>query len=85
MQRSQKQGEHWMMIANFRQNLPFAGSLGRENYSFLKQHYKQMMPESLQSRIPAFAVSARNMQLSNSLNSDNKKLLEFTMLMYFES
>ena len=43
------QGEHWIMIANSRQKLYFADSLGRKKYSFLKQHYEQMMPEPLQS------------------------------------
>ena len=37
------------MIANFRQELYFADSLGCKGYSFLKQHYKQMMPALLQS------------------------------------
>ena len=39
MQHNFMQGEHWIMIAN---------SLGREKYSFLKKHYKQMMPQPLQ-------------------------------------
>ena len=43
------QGEHWIMIANFRYELYFADSLGRIGYSSLKQHYKQMMPAPLQS------------------------------------
>ena len=43
------QGEHWIMIANFRHKLYFADSLGRKGYSFLNQHYKQMMPARLQS------------------------------------
>ena len=43
------QGEHWIMIANFRHGLYFADSLGSTGCSFLKQHYKQMMPEPLQS------------------------------------
>ena len=43
------QGEHWIMIANSRQKLYFADSLGRQKYSFLKQQYEQMMPEPLQS------------------------------------
>ena len=30
-------------------NIVFADSLGRKKYSFLKQHYEQMMPEPLQS------------------------------------
>ena len=41
------QGEHCIMIANSRQILCFADSLGRP--SFLKQQYKQMIPEALQS------------------------------------
>ena len=48
-QPSNMQGEHWIMNAKFRHDLYFADSLGREGYSFLKQHYKQMMPEPLQS------------------------------------
>ena len=43
------QGEHWIMIAIFRQELYFADSLGCKEYSFLKQHYKQMVPAPLQS------------------------------------
>ena len=43
------QGEHWIMIANSRQKLYFADTLGRKKYSFLKQHYEQMMPDPLQS------------------------------------
>ena len=41
------QGEHWIMIANFRRKLYFSDSLGE--FSFLKQQYKQMMTELLQS------------------------------------
>ena len=43
------QNEHWIMIANSRQILCFADSFGRKKYSFLKQHYEQMMPDPLQS------------------------------------
>ena len=47
-QPSNMQGEHWIMIANFRHEMFFADSLGRP--SFLNnQHYKQMMPAPLQS------------------------------------
>ena len=49
MQPSNMQGEHWIMVANSRQKLYFADSLGRKKYSFLKQHYEQMIPEPLQS------------------------------------
>ena len=43
------QGEYWLMIANSQQILFFADFLGREKYSFHKQHYEQMMPEVLRS------------------------------------
>ena len=42
------------MIANSRQRLYFADSLSREKYSFLKQHYDQMMLEPLQSHPGSF-------------------------------
>ena len=48
-QPSNMQDEHWIKIAKFCQILYFADSLGRKKYSFLKQHYEQMMPEPLQS------------------------------------
>ena len=47
-QPSNMQGEHWIMIANIRHELYFVDSLGRNGYTFLKQHYKQMMPAPLQ-------------------------------------
>ena len=43
------QGEHWIMIANSRHKIYFADSLGGKKYSFLKQHFKPMMPEPLQT------------------------------------
>ena len=48
-QPSKMQGEHWIMIENFRHELYFAESLECKWYSFLQQHYKQMMPAPLQS------------------------------------
>ena len=49
-QPSNMQGEHWIMIANFRHELYFADSLVCKGYSFLNnQHYKQMVPARLQS------------------------------------
>ena len=45
---SYMQGKHWIMIANSRQILYFADSLGHKKYSFLKEQYEQMMPEPLQ-------------------------------------
>ena len=43
-QPSNMQGAQWIMIAKFCQKLYFADFLGRKKYSFLKQHYEQMMP-----------------------------------------
>ena len=48
-QPSKMQTEHWIIIANPRQKLYFADSLGPKKYSFLKQHYEQMMPGPLHS------------------------------------
>ena len=48
-QLSNMKGEHWIMIAIFRHELYFADSLRCEGYSFLKQHYKLIMPAPLQS------------------------------------
>ena len=48
-QPSNMQGEQLIMIANSREKLYFANSLGRKKYSFLKQQNEQMMPEPLQS------------------------------------
>ena len=43
------QGEHHIMIANSRQILFFADSLGRKKYSFQKKQYERKMPETPQS------------------------------------
>ena len=49
-QPSNMQREHWIMIAIVRHELYFADSLGCKGHSFLNdQHYKQMMPATLQS------------------------------------
>ena len=48
-QTSNVKGENWIMIANSRQKLFFADSLGRKEYSFLKRQYQEMMPEPVQS------------------------------------
>ena len=51
-QPSNMQGEHWIMIANFRHELYFAVFLGCKGYNFLNnnnQHYRQMMQAPLQS------------------------------------
>ena len=45
------QGEHWIMIANFRDEFYFADSLRCKGYSLLNnQLYKQMIPAALQSQ-----------------------------------
>ena len=48
-QHSNSQGEHWNVIANFYYNLYFEKSLRGEEFSLLKQYYKQMMAEPLRS------------------------------------
>ena len=84
-QSSNMQGEHWIIIANFRHQLYFADSLGYKGYSFLNnQHFKQMMPEPLQSR-PSVSPFIQNMQNFISSSFNEKKLQEFKMLLYFHS
>ena len=48
-QPSNMQGEHWITVANSRQKIYLADSLGRKKYSFLKQQHEQMVPDPLQS------------------------------------
>ena len=48
-QPSNKQGEHWKKLAKSREMLYFGDSLGRKKYNFLKQQYKQIMSEPIQS------------------------------------
>ena len=79
-QPSNLQGEHLIMIANSRQKLYFADSVGRKKYSFLKQQYGRMMPVHY-SPIAVFAVSPRSMPLFISSNSDKKNLQEFKISM----
>ena len=43
------QGEHWILIANFSPKCFIRYSRGRGIYKFLKQHYKQMIRDALQS------------------------------------
>ena len=47
---SKVSGEHWVMIASFKQQLYFADSLGG-SCSFLKQDYQKMVPVKLQSHL----------------------------------
>ena len=77
------QVEHWIMIANSRQILCFADSLGSKKYIFLMQHYEQMMPETLQSH-PS-VCGFYTIYAAFHLFKFKKKLQEFTMLIYFHS
>ena len=83
-QPSNMQGEHWIMIANSRQILFFAGSLGRIKSSFFKQQYEQMMPKPLTSRssVCGFYTNFANFHLFKFLKEETT---EFLMLMYFHS
>ena len=47
-QHSQMEGEHWNMIAKFHNQLFFADSLARQNYSFLGKHYQPLISQPLQ-------------------------------------
>ena len=72
------------MFANSHQVLFFAQFLGREKYSFLKQHSKQIMPEPLQST-PSVCGYHTIYAAFHLFHHDKKKLQEFTMLMHFSS
>ena len=75
------QGEHWIMIANFRHELYLADSLGCKKYSFLNnQHYKQMMPAPLQSH-PSVCGFYTIYAAFHLFKFHKKKLQEFTRLM----
>ena len=80
-QPSKIEGEYWIMLANFRHELYFADSPGRKGYSFLKQHYKQMMPAPLQSH-PSVCGFYTIFAAFHLTSFDKKYLQEFTMLMY---
>ena len=51
-----------------------------DSYNFPQQHYNLMKPYSL---IVAFGVFTQYMQLYISSSSSKKKLITFTVLMYF--
>ena len=46
-------GEYWILIATSRHKLYFADSSGGDNYSFLKEHLKQVLPGPLETH-PSF-------------------------------
>ena len=78
------QGEHWILIAKYRQFLFFTDSLGSEKYNILTQQYEQMMPEPLQSHPSVCGFYTIYVAFISS-NSEKKKIQEFAMLMYFHS
>ena len=78
-QPNKMQSEHWIMSANSHHKLYFADFLGRP--CFLKQQYKQMMPEPLQSHPSVCRFYA--MYAAFHLFKFRQESLEFTMLMYF--
>ena len=81
-QPSHMQGEHWIMIANFRHELYFAGSLEFEGYSFFNnQHYKQMMPAPLQSH-PSVCGFYKIYAAFHLFKFREEEIQGFTMLMY---
>ena len=53
------QGGHWIMNAKSRLKLYFPEFLGCEKYIFLKQRYKQVMPEALQSHLSVCGFHTR--------------------------
>ena len=75
------QGGHWIMFENACYKVFFADPLGGKNYNFLKQHYKQNLPEPLQSQPSVCGFYARFMQFYISSSFDSKKLPEFRMVM----
>ena len=74
-------GEHWITVENFCHKIYFADSLGRpvlsisSTSSWCQNHY------NLNYCLPS---STQYMQLFVSWSSDRKKLLDFTMLLYFQ-
>ena len=69
------QGEHWIMIANFRHELYFADFLGCKGYSFLNnQYYRQMMPAPLQSHpsVSGFYTEYAPFHLFNFQQEENR-------------
>ena len=79
---NRKRAEHSIMIANSRIQFYFADSLGRP--SFLKQQYKQMIPQPLQSR-PSVCGFCTIYAIFHLFKIRQEKILKFTRLMYFHS
>ena len=78
------QGEHWIMIANSRQILCFAVSLGRKMCSSVKQQYEEMIPEPLQSH-PSVCGFYTIYEAFHFFKFWREEKQEFTMLMCFHS
>ena len=87
-QPSNMQGEHWIMIANFRHELYFAGSFGCKGYSFLNnQHYKQMMPAPLQSHpsVCGFYTIYAAFHLSKFRQEENTRVHDVNVLSFISN
>ena len=78
------QGEHWIMIANSRPILYFQTLLVVQ-ITVSSNSKMNRWCQNPYSPMPAFAASTQYKQLFISLNSDKKKLQEFTILMNFQS
>ena len=76
------QGEHCIIIENFRHELYFADSVGCKRYSFLNnQHYKQMMPATLQFHPSVCGIYTIYAAFISS-SFDSKNLQGITILLY---
>ena len=81
-QPSNMQGERWILIANFRHELYFADSLGREKYSFSTTSTTSRRCQHSYSLTQVYGAFIQCMQHFISSSFSRKKLQEFTMLMY---
>ena len=80
-------GERWIMIANSRHDLYFADFLGRKGYSFLKQHYKQMMRAPLQSHpsVCGFYTIYASFHLFKFRQEENTEVYDVNVLSFISN
>ena len=89
-QPSKMQGRRCKKIAKSIHKLYFADSLRDQNYSFLKQQYKQVLPDFQAgvARVPTVASHRLRFQQKicsfSSPISDKKKSLKITMSIHFQ-
>ena len=82
-QLSKMQGDPCKIIADSPRKVSFPDSLRREKYNSVKQHYKQMIPEPLQSLLNFCGFHFIICSFSNFQIPTRTKLLELTILLYF--